>query len=106
MFQGATSAVETRIANDVEELLKWIESKGDLPRTINDANFQIDRLWAACQRWASRSFRLISVINFSLYDSAKQEPFAVNRVFHSQKARKAFLMYPGQPSEPSLCKAK
>ncbi|BBF87670.1 hypothetical protein DLM_4096 [Aquitalea magnusonii] len=39
-------AVETRIANDVEDLLTWIE-KGDSapePRTIHDAAFRPDRL--------------------------------------------------------------
>src|SRR5690606_17076989 len=37
-------AVETRMANDVEELLAWIEADGTPPRTISDAAFQIDRL--------------------------------------------------------------
>jgi hypothetical protein len=43
-------AVETRIANDVEELLGWIENEADPPRTIADAAFQPDRL----DRLASR----------------------------------------------------
>jgi hypothetical protein len=43
-------AVETRIANDVEELLSWIETEGDLPRTVTDAAFNPDRL----DRLASR----------------------------------------------------
>lgn len=39
-------AVETRIANDVEELLTWIACIGDVaePRTVLDAAFQPDRL--------------------------------------------------------------
>lgn len=63
-------------------------------------------IWAACQRWASRSFRLISVIVFSHVDSAAPEPFAANRVFHSQKASKACPGHPGQPFGQSLCKSK
>ncbi|MCB1919592.1 MAG: DUF262 domain-containing protein [Candidatus Competibacteraceae bacterium] len=37
-------AVETRVANDVEELLAWINDDTELPRTITDAAFQPDRL--------------------------------------------------------------
>lgn len=37
-------AVETRIANDVEDLLAWIADQGDEPRTIYDAAFQPARL--------------------------------------------------------------
>jgi len=37
-------AVETRVANDVEELLVWIENDGDVPRTVTDAAFNPDRL--------------------------------------------------------------
>jgi len=36
-------AVETRIGNDVEELLAWVES-GAEPRTVTEANFQPNRL--------------------------------------------------------------
>jgi hypothetical protein len=36
-------AVETRIANDVEEILAWIDG-GDEPRTVSEANFQPIRL--------------------------------------------------------------
>lgn len=36
-------AVETRIANDYEDLLKWFEDDDALPRTVRDANFQSDR---------------------------------------------------------------
>ncbi|KGX39465.1 GmrSD restriction endonuclease domain-containing protein [Burkholderia pseudomallei] len=37
-------AVETRIANDVEDLLTWIEDDDAEPRTIHDAAFRPDRL--------------------------------------------------------------
>ena len=37
-------AVETRIANDFEELQIWFEQDDQLPRTIRDASFDPDRL--------------------------------------------------------------
>jgi hypothetical protein len=37
-------AVETRVANDTEELLGWIEEDRDPPRTVSDAAFNPDRL--------------------------------------------------------------
>ena len=36
-------AVETRIANDYEELLAWFEDDEAVPRTVRDANFQPER---------------------------------------------------------------
>ena len=36
-------AVETRMANDYEELLAWFEDDDALPRTVRDANFQPER---------------------------------------------------------------
>ncbi len=36
-------AVETRVANDYEELLEWFEDDGRVPRTVYDASFQPDR---------------------------------------------------------------
>ena len=36
-------AVETRIANDYEQLLQWFEDDVALPRSVYDANFQPDR---------------------------------------------------------------
>lgn len=36
-------AVETRIANDYEELLRWFEDDDATPRTVRDANFQPER---------------------------------------------------------------
>lgn len=37
-------AVETRMANDVAELLEWFEDDGKVPRTVTDATFSPDRL--------------------------------------------------------------
>lgn len=39
-----SGAVETRIANDYEELLAWFEDDDAVPRTVNDASFQPERL--------------------------------------------------------------
>ncbi|MDE0158840.1 MAG: DUF262 domain-containing protein [Candidatus Dadabacteria bacterium] len=36
-------AVETRIANDYDEMLRWFKDDEDLPRTVRDANFQPER---------------------------------------------------------------
>jgi hypothetical protein len=36
-------AIETRIANDYEQLLEWFERSDAVPRTVLDANFQADR---------------------------------------------------------------
>ena len=38
-----SGAVETRMANDYEELLDWLEDDDALPRTVREANFQPDR---------------------------------------------------------------
>jgi len=54
-------AVETRIANDVEELLAWIEIEGPPPRTIGDAAFQIDRLASLTSR-LSAAYKGINVL--------------------------------------------
>jgi hypothetical protein len=37
-------AAETRIANDLEELLLWIKDDAHIPRTVGDASFQPERL--------------------------------------------------------------
>ncbi len=37
-------AVETRFANDLQELLDWIDNNGPEPSTVRDANFQPGRL--------------------------------------------------------------
>lgn len=54
-------AVETRMANDVEELLKWIEEDAEPPRTIGDATFQIDRLASLSSR-LSAAYKGINVL--------------------------------------------
>lgn len=41
MYGGST---ETRFANDLLDVVAWIQSDGDEPRTIRDAQFQADRL--------------------------------------------------------------
>lgn len=38
-------AVETRIANDVEELLQWVNDDAAVPRTVTQASFQPERLY-------------------------------------------------------------
>lgn len=38
------STIETRIANDVEDLLQWIDDDANMPRTIAEASFSPDRL--------------------------------------------------------------
>jgi len=38
------SAIENRFANDIEDVLAWINDDGDLPRTVFDASFQPSRL--------------------------------------------------------------
>ena len=38
------SATESLLARDVPELVKWITRDGPMPRTLDDANFQQDRL--------------------------------------------------------------
>ncbi len=37
-------AVETRIANDVDELLSWVDDESAVPRTVVEATFSPDRL--------------------------------------------------------------
>ena len=41
MYGGAT---ETRFSQDLTDVTNWIHGKADLPRTIQDANFQANRL--------------------------------------------------------------
>ncbi len=54
-------AVETRIANDVEELLNWIERDGEEPRTIYEASFQPGRLLTLRSR-LSAAYKALSVL--------------------------------------------
>ena len=54
-------AVETRIANDYEELLNWIDNDDALPRTVRDSNFQLDRLDTLYTR-VSAAYKAINVL--------------------------------------------
>jgi hypothetical protein len=54
-------AVETRIANDLEELLTWVENDNHVPRTIGDASFQPDRLDRLTTR-SSAAYKGINVL--------------------------------------------
>jgi hypothetical protein len=54
-------AVETRVANDVEELLGWIEQEAEPPRTIAAAAFQPDRLDRLTSR-LSAAYKGINVL--------------------------------------------
>lgn len=55
------STIETRIANDYEELLEWFESEESIPRTISEANFQIDRLDTLRSR-QSAAYKALNVL--------------------------------------------
>jgi len=54
-------AVETRIANDLEELLLWIKDDTHIPRTIGDASFQPERLDRLTSR-LSAAYKGINVL--------------------------------------------
>ena len=54
-------AVETRMANDVEELLRWIENDAEAPRTIYEAAFQPDRLYTLRSR-LSAAYKGLNVL--------------------------------------------
>jgi len=54
-------AVETRIANDYEELLRWFEDDEAVPRTVRDANFQPERFHTLRTR-LSAAYKGISVL--------------------------------------------
>lgn len=54
-------AVETRIANDLEELLLWIDEETQVPRTIGDASFQPERLDRLTSR-LSAAYKGINVL--------------------------------------------
>jgi hypothetical protein len=66
-------AVETRIANDVEDLLAWIEDKESAaePRTIHDAAFRPDRL----DRMTSRLSAAYKGLNVLLLRQRAQDFF-------------------------------
>ncbi|MDT8320789.1 MAG: DUF262 domain-containing protein [Xanthomonadales bacterium] len=54
-------AVETRMANDFDELLRWFEDDEALPRTVRDANFQPERLDTLRSR-LSAAYKAINVL--------------------------------------------
>ena len=54
-------AVETRMANDYEELLAWFEDEEALPRTVRDASFQVERLDTLRSR-LSAAYKAINVL--------------------------------------------
>ncbi|WP_448570495.1 GmrSD restriction endonuclease domain-containing protein [Trichothermofontia sp.] len=54
-------SVETRVANDVEELLSWFEDDTHTPRTVLDASFQPDRLDRLTSR-LSAAYKGINVL--------------------------------------------
>lgn len=54
-------AVETRIANDLEELLLWIDDDTHIPRTVGDASFQPERLDRLTSR-LSAAYKGINVL--------------------------------------------
>lgn len=54
-------AVETRIANDFEEILAWFEDNDKVPRTISDAFFQPERLYSLRSR-NSAAYKAINIL--------------------------------------------
>ncbi|MFQ5745520.1 MAG: DUF262 domain-containing protein, partial [Acidobacteriota bacterium] len=54
-------AVETRMANDYEELLGWFENDEALPRTVRDASFQPERFDTLRSR-LSAAYKAINVL--------------------------------------------
>jgi hypothetical protein len=54
-------AVETRMANDFDELLRWFEDDDALPRTVRDANFQPERFDTLRSR-LSAAYKAINVL--------------------------------------------
>ena len=61
-------AVETRVANDHEELIAWIEGGSDEPRTIYEAAFQPSRLYTLRSRLSAAYKGLNTLV---LRDGAK-----------------------------------
>lgn len=54
-------AVETRVANDVEDMLAWLDDDSQVPRTVQDANFQADRLKSLRSR-QSAAYKGVNVL--------------------------------------------
>ena len=54
-------AVETRVAVDLEELMNWIETDSEVPRTVTDASFDPERLESLRSR-LSAAYKGINVL--------------------------------------------
>jgi hypothetical protein len=54
-------AVETRIANDYEQLIHWFEDDEALPRTVSDANFQTSRFYTLRSR-LSAAYKWLNIL--------------------------------------------
>lgn len=54
-------AVETRVANDLEDLLSWFEDDAAIPRTVYEANFQPNRL-ATLRSRNSAAYKGINIL--------------------------------------------
>lgn len=54
-------AVETRMANDLEGVLRWVQDDKDIPRTVSDASFQPERLNRLTSR-LSAAYKGINVL--------------------------------------------
>ena len=54
-------AVETRMANDYEELLEWFDNDDAVPRTVSEANFQAERFNTLRTR-LSAAYKAINVL--------------------------------------------
>ena len=54
-------AVETRMANDYEEVLRWLEDDEAIPRTVRDASFQPERFDTLRSR-LSAAYKAINVL--------------------------------------------
>ncbi len=54
-------AVETRIANDLEEMMRWFENDAEEPRTVSEASFQPDRLYTLRSR-LSAAYKGLNVL--------------------------------------------
>ncbi|ROO31327.1 GmrSD restriction endonuclease domain-containing protein [Salinisphaera japonica] len=54
-------AVETRVANDVDELMQWFDDDEAVPRTVTDAAFQPERLSSLRTR-NSAAYKAINVL--------------------------------------------
>lgn len=54
-------AVETRMANDLDEVMQWVEQDDQLPRTVTEASFQKERLYNLRSR-LSAAYKAINTL--------------------------------------------